>query len=192
MASRARSQCSSSISSQRATRRSCSDRRRRWCVRSVHDSVRVPRVGLTGHARQTSYAGAEVVSTKGEQRRGSGRSNPAGYATTLTRDARRACAQASPCSACTVASGLTFSARASSANCASLTPTSSCLLTRSGSAHSASAARLLPLTPGSPPCRTRTIPAIQYYFPDTPLLSSYHTNLAMCAPLDLSARARQC
>lgn len=26
----------------------------------------------------------------------------------------------------------------------------------------------------------RTIPAIQFYFPDIPLISSYHTNLAMC------------
>ncbi|BGP41554.1 hypothetical protein JCM10450v2_005600 [Rhodotorula kratochvilovae] len=29
----------------------------------------------------------------------------------------------------------------------------------------------------------QTIPAIQFYFPDTPLLSSYHTNLAMYATL---------
>ncbi|GAA5932953.1 hypothetical protein JCM3775_005274 [Rhodotorula graminis] len=29
----------------------------------------------------------------------------------------------------------------------------------------------------------QTIPVIQYYFPDTPLLSSYHTNLAMYATL---------
>ncbi|GAA6049079.1 hypothetical protein JCM3770_003876 [Rhodotorula araucariae] len=29
----------------------------------------------------------------------------------------------------------------------------------------------------------QTIPAVQYYFPDTPLVSSYHTNLAMYATL---------
>lgn len=29
----------------------------------------------------------------------------------------------------------------------------------------------------------QTIPMVQYYFPDTPLVSSYHTNLAMYATL---------
>lgn len=29
----------------------------------------------------------------------------------------------------------------------------------------------------------RTIPVVRYFFPDTPLVSSYHTNLAMYATL---------